>query len=83
MEELMLDTTIEWNGNEHVIKVSPSGKTIITVSSIFPQKKLAELDYSSLDYLRIKLKDKFTLAHKFIGNNGEQYVDEIETKIFE
>jgi len=79
--ELLLDKTIEWNGNEHEIKVFPDGKILIKVSSIYPEKVLNTIDYPSLDYLRKRLKDRFTLAYKYIGKNGEQYTDKIESLI--
>ena len=63
-------------------KVYNSGKVIVSVYLKSTQSLVNVLDYPSLDTLRKRITDKFSLAYAYMNVYGESFVDEIENKIF-
>lgn len=63
-------------------KVYNSGKVIVSVYLKSTQSLVNVLDYPSLDTLRKRITDKFSLAYAYMNIYGESFVDAIENKIF-
>jgi hypothetical protein len=63
-------------------KVYNSGKVIVSIYLNRTQSLVNVLDYPSLDTLRKRIIDKFSLAYAYMHTFGESFVDNVENQIF-